>query len=208
MQIRNLNINGRSKYFHFCFIVNVWLILTIASPAIAQFKLTKTGAMAALNDVSVAAPPNPAVSSFNPATAASVIINTPSTTKPIFVGAGKVTIPPINDKTLGFTYRSPLTWYNAYFNYRQAAEGLDISPVELIRNFTAITNATGYILNDANFIWFQNYSPRRATMIIRTNDPVPARMFEKPLQINGGLIENRTYAPNVSAWYLEVPLSF
>ena len=168
----------------------------------AQFRLSTSGAISVLNSGSVT--PAPPSSTIN---YASVTIPPPSTSQVAKAGmalpVGSLPVP--NDRNMGFAYESPSVWWAGYFNYQQATQCLYLSGS--LTDISIALAASVYINNTANFIYFQYYNNRRATMSIRANDQSPVAF--PPLQIiDGNPVQFNAYTPAVSSYSIDVPLRF
>ncbi|MBS1598596.1 MAG: hypothetical protein JST75_10265 [Bacteroidetes bacterium] len=171
-------------------------------PAFAQFKLSNSGAMAALNGSAITS--TAPTSSIN---YAAVTIPPPaiSITTPVKASSPIITLPPPNDKNLTFAYQSALAWWSGYFDYKTAAQSLYLSGTPL--DIALAIAASAYIQSDASFVQFQNYGTKRSTMVVRANDQTPVHF--PPLQIiNGAAVQFNAYTPTVSSFNIEVPLKF
>lgn len=171
----------------------------------AQLALSHAGALAALNNNS-SSPTPPSHAAVNPVSLVTIGITNPPITKPINPKIIVIPQQPINDKALWFTYRSPLTWWSAFFNYQTAAEGVNLGIFEKLAH-PDVTVAMAFYENTNNFIPLQSYTPRKTTMIVRANQPVPVQ-FAQTQNINNASVSFKEYVPRVSGFYAEVPLNF
>lgn len=171
-----------------------------------QLRLSSAGAMAALNGNVVATAPSSAPLNYLSATPVSGVagITTPLTPLQEAINYSPSTL---NIKFLTFAYQSALAWWVGYFNYKQAAEGLDFSGGGTAMSKGMAIGASNYILWDGAFTQYQNYSTRQATMIIRANVQSPVQ-FPMMHLINNASVDINTYTPAVSSYSAEVPLRF
>ncbi|MDP4149633.1 MAG: hypothetical protein Q8927_12655 [Bacteroidota bacterium] len=185
-------------------ITRLCALLLLARPAQSQLALTRNGALAALNSSLAASARN--LPPVNPVSLATNPVPVPPVTKPVNL-SNPVLLPQVmNDKTLWFTYRSPLTWWTAYFNYKTAAEGAMIGGFALMSH-PEVAIAMAFLEDQGHFIPLQSFSPRQTTMTIRANDPVPVQ-FSDVRNINNATVSLREYVPHLAGFYAELPLSF
>ena len=169
-----------------------------------MFGLSNSAALVALNGIAPPAP-SPAAPLGNFVTVAP--FTTITVTAPGNVTPNQIPSQIFNPNSVGltFAYKSALIWWSGYTSYEQAAQSLNFSggdPVSIIRAAGAAS-----ILAGTPFTFFQNYSARQATMIIRANDQTPV-IFPITNPVTNPAAGVNTYIPTVSSWSVVVPLSF
>ena len=169
-----------------------------------MFGLSNSAALVALNGIAPSTPP-PAAPLGNFVTVAP--FTTVTVTAPGNVTPNQISSQIFNPNSVGltFAYKSALIWWSGYTSYEQAAQSLNFSggdPLSIIR-----ASGAGGVLASTPFTFFQNYTARQATMIIRANDQVPVN-FPITSPVTNPAAGVNTYIPTVSSWNVVVPLSF